>query len=64
MELIINGNTEKVELSENSVLDLLEAKEVKMPQSVSVEINGVKGAKEAKEAVLKSVDLYKEKFGK
>lgn len=31
---------------------------------VPVEIKGVKGIKEAKEAVKKSVELYKEKFGK
>lgn len=36
----------------------------KQIKGTSVEIKGVLGAKEAKEAVLKSIDLYKEKFSK
>jgi sulfur carrier protein len=40
MKLTINGILEEVELEDNNILELLSIKEVKMPEAVSVEING------------------------
>jgi len=40
MKLTINGILEEVELEDNNILELLAIKEVKMPEAVSVEING------------------------
>ena len=40
MKITINGTAEEIELEDNNILELLAIKEVKMPEAVSVEING------------------------
>lgn len=47
MELTINGILEKFEQSEINVSDLLALKEIKMPEMVSVQLNGEMVEREA-----------------
>ncbi len=40
MKVIVNGDPEEIEFEDNNVFELLAIKDVKMPDAVSVEING------------------------
>lgn len=61
MDLVINGKTEKIELTEGSITELLKYKKVEMPEMVSVEYNG-EFIKQAQYSTIKIKDGDKIEF--
>ncbi len=58
MKLKINGKEEIVELKERTILELLQVKDVQMPDMVSVELNGeILNKDKYKEPILKDGDI-------
>ena len=58
MKLVINGKTEEVALEKKTVEELLQYKNVKMPEMVSVELNGIiLNRKEYAAEILKDGDV-------
>lgn len=58
MKLIINGKSEEIFLTENTISELLQIKKVEMPEMVSVELNGkILSRQEFNSTLIKNDDI-------